>query len=204
MNKTATTERLILTVTDLKQYTYCPRIVYYTYCLPLIRPVTFKMTHGIAAHEQAPGKARRRTLKAYGLTRGERHFDVWLASALGLRGRIDLIIETDENATCTPELIPVEYKHTRRAAGRHWKRQLAAYGLMLEETWGRPVRRGFFYYLPSRQSEAVALTSRLRADVAATVDAMRHMIEREAMPPPPKRRRPCVDCEFRRFCNDVL
>ncbi len=27
-------ERLIFTVTDLKQYAYCPRIVFYTYCLP--------------------------------------------------------------------------------------------------------------------------------------------------------------------------
>jgi CRISPR-associated exonuclease Cas4 len=198
-------ESLFLTVTDLKQYFYCPRIVYYTYCLPLIRPTTFKMTHGIAAHEQARAKARRRTLSAYGLKRGQRHFDVPLESAtLGLRGRVDLVIETDENATGAKELIPVEYKHTRRAAGSHWKRQLAAYGLMLQESWEMPVQRGFFYYLPSRRAEQVSITPRLREEVQATLATMRRMIEREAMPPPPKSRRPCVNCEFRRFCNDVL
>jgi len=198
-------ERLFLTVTDLKQYFYCARVVYYTYCLPLIRPVTFKMTRGITAHEQARSKERRRTLSAYGLTRGQRHFDVRLESAaLGLRGRVDLAIETDENATGAKELIPVEYKHTRRAAGPHWKRQLAAYALMLQESWETPVGRGFFYYLPSRRAEEVAITPRLRTDVQKALAAMRHMIEREAMPPPPKSRRPCVDCEFRRFCNDVL
>jgi CRISPR-associated exonuclease Cas4 len=200
-----TSEDLFLTVTDLKQYFYCPRVVYYTFCLPLIRPLTFKMTRGIEAHERARPKERRRTLSAYGLTRGERHFDVQLESVeLGLRGRVDMVIETDENPTGAKELIPVEYKDTRRAAGPHWKHQLTAYGLMLQQGWGTPVQRGFFYYLPTRQAEQMAITARLRNDVQKTLAAMRHMIEREAMPPPPKSRRPCVDCEFRRFCNDVL
>jgi CRISPR-associated exonuclease Cas4 len=202
---TMTDERLAFTVTDLKQYAYCPRVVYYTYCLPLIRPTTFKMERGIAAHEQARSKARRRTLAAYGLQRGQRHFDVWLESAaLGLRGRVDLVIESDENPTGQKELIPVEYKNSRRTAGPHWKRQLAAYSLMLEENWGTPVRRGFIYSLPTRRAEEVTIRPRLRADVRETVAAMRRMIEGETMPAPPKRRRACVDCEFRRFCNDVL
>lgn len=200
-----TDEPLFLTVTDLKQYAYCARVVYYSYCLPLIRPLTFKMTRGIEAHERARPRERRRTLSAYGLTRGERHFDVLVESAsLGLRGRVDMVIETDENATSAKELIPVEYKHTRRAPGPHWKRQLAAYGLLLQEGWGTPVQRGFFYFLPARRAEEVVITTRLRDDAQKTLAVMRHMIEREAMPAPPKSRRPCVDCEFRRFCNDVL
>ena len=200
-----TDEQLVLTVTDLKQFAYCPRVVFFTYCLPLIRPVTYKMDRGIAAHERARTKEKRRKLVAYGLTQGERYFDVRVEStALGLRGRVDLVIETGEGASGEKELIPVEYKNTRRAAGRHWKRQLAAYGMMLEEGWGLAVRRGFVYYLPSRQAEQVTITPRLRADVREIARAMRQVINREVMPAPPKSRRPCVDCEFRRFCNDVL
>ena len=57
------TEPLTFVVTDLKQYAYCPRVVYYTYCLPLLRPMTFKMERGIASSfphpsNSAPGKAR--------------------------------------------------------------------------------------------------------------------------------------------------
>ncbi|RLC59491.1 MAG: CRISPR-associated protein Cas4, partial [Chloroflexota bacterium] len=85
-------ERLIFTVTDLKQYAYCPRVVFYTYCLPLLRPTTFKMEAGIAAHEKAREQERRRTLSAYGLVEGKRHFDIWVESPiLGLRGRVDLV-----------------------------------------------------------------------------------------------------------------
>lgn len=198
-----TRERLIFTVTDLKQYSYCPRVVFYTYCLPLVRPVTYKMEAGIAAHEVASTQERRRTLKAYGLAQGERHYDVQVASStLGLQGRIDMVIDTEEKGE--RELIPVDYKQTRRQVGRHMKRQLAAYGMMLEESWGLPVRRGYLYYLPLRRAEEIALAAKLCDEVRETMAAMRAMVEQEAMPGPPRSRRPCVSCEFRRFCNDVL
>jgi CRISPR-associated exonuclease Cas4 len=197
-----TSERLFFTVTDLKQYSYCPRVVFYTYCLPLVRPTTYKMEAGKVAHEQAERRERRRTLSAYGLEEGQRHFDVWVESdILGLRGRVDMVIETGEGEG--RELIPVDYKQSRRQVGRHLKRQLTAYGLMLEETWGGMVRRGFIYSLVTRKAEEVALTARLRGEVRETVVAMREMVKREMMPGPPKSRRPCVSCEFRRFCNDV-
>lgn len=197
-----TSEQLVFTVTDLKQYSYCPRVVFYTYCLPLVRPTTYKMEAGVAAHERAGKQERRRTLSAYGLEEGQRHFDVWVESdILGLRGRVDMVIETGEGGG--RELIPVDYKQSRRQIGRHLKRQLTAYGLMLEETWGGMARRGFIYSLVTRKAEEVALTARLRGEVRETVVAMREMVEREMMPGPPKSRRPCVSCEFRRFCNDV-
>ncbi|RME41514.1 MAG: CRISPR-associated protein Cas4 [Caldilineae bacterium] len=198
-------EALLFTVTDLKQFAYCRRVVFYTYCLPLVRPVTFKMERGVTAHQSASTKERRRSLRAYGLHRGERHFNVPLESPrLGLSGRVDMVIQTDENQTGANELIPVEYKNSRRAVGRHWKEQLAAYALMLEETWKTPVRRGFVYRLPLRKAQEIAITPRLRKSVLETIAQMRAMVERQAMPPPPKSRRPCVECEFRRFCNDVL
>jgi CRISPR-associated exonuclease Cas4 len=188
-------------VTDLKQYFYCPRILYYAYCLPRVRPVTPKMELGIEAQVGVEGRERRRSLRAYGLTRGERHFDVPLESAsLGLRGRADMVIEVPAPEG---ERVPIEYKNSTRRAGEHWILQLTAYGEMLRERSDLPVRRGFFYYIPTRRVQEVAFTAARRARLRQTVDAMRHMVEGEAMPDPPRSRRPCVTCEFRRFCNDL-
>jgi CRISPR-associated exonuclease Cas4 len=191
------------TVTDLKQYSYCPRVVYYAYCLPLLRPKTYKMEAGIAAHDKAQKLEERRKLKAYGLEEGERHFDVQVASKeLGLNGRLDLVISLDKEKG--REWIPVDYKQTARRAGQHVRLQLAAYGIMLEETMGGQARRGFVYSLLTRQVEQVALTDKLRREVQSVAVAMRDMVRRETMPAPPRSCRPCVSCEFRRFCNDVL
>jgi CRISPR/Cas system-associated exonuclease Cas4 (RecB family) len=79
-------------VTDLKQFAYCPRVVYYSYCLPLIRPTTYKMQAGQEAHLEEEGREQRRSLRAYGLEEGERTFNLWLQSSeLGLRGRMDMV-----------------------------------------------------------------------------------------------------------------
>ena len=209
----AIAERLAFTVTDLKQYEYCPRIVYYTYCLPLIRPTTFKMEAGQQAHEAAPDLERRRSLKAYRLSDGERQFDARLESAeLGLRGRVDMVI-TRKGAplSCAAgageglgaEVIPVEYKDSPGRGGPGWLAQLAAYGLMLESAYGLLARRGFIYYIPQRRAREHELTADLKARVVAGVQAMREMIEFERMPSPIGQRAKCAACEFRRFCNDV-
>lgn len=200
-------ERTVFTVTDLKQYAFCPRVVFYTYCLPLIRPVTGKMEEGRLAHEEARDRERRRTLRVYGLEEAHRHFDVQVASEeLGLTGRIDLVLEVvpGPSGLGGRELIPVDYKQTDRRAGPHVRWQLAAYGIMLEETWGGVVRRGFLYSLLTRRAEEVTLTRSMRQELREIVAAMREMVERERMPDPPPSRKPCVNCEFRRFCNDVL
>jgi len=199
-----TAERLTFTVTDLKQHEYCARIVYYTYCLPLIRPTTFKMEAGKQAHELAPDLERRRSLKAYRLSDGEREFDVWLASdAPGLRGRVDMVITREGGEGLPGEIIPVEYKDSPGRGGPGWTLQLAAYGVMLEAERRLPVQRGFVYYLPQRRAHELALTAELKARVTATVLAMREMVEYERMPPAASQRAKCAACEFRRFCNDV-
>ncbi len=194
-----------LEVTDLKQWRYCPRVVWYRYCLPEVRPVTGLMRHGIVRHREEEGREERRSLRAYGLEAGERHFDLGLCSeALGLRGRLDLAIRVAGDGAKGSEAYFVEYKDSERAAGPHFRLQLAAYALLLEEAWGLPVRAGWIYHIPLRRAERIALTPGLRAQVRAAVAEVRRAIEGEAMPDPPTSRRPCVSCEFRRFCNDVV
>lgn len=194
-----------LEVTDVKQYTYCPRIVYYRYCLPHIRPTTYKMEAGIAAHDDETEREQRRSLRPYGFTTGERFFDVRLHSEdLGIRGRLDMVVAVPERAHADAELIPVEYKLSERTVGRHFKVQLTMYALLLEEAWQLPVRRGFIYLIPLRQAVPVTITPSLRRQAHTQIAAMRTMVEQETMPDPPATRRPCVSCEFRRFCNDVV
>ena len=198
-------ETFMLEVTDLKQWSHCPRVVFYHYCLPRIRPVTGKMEEGILRHQEEREKEERRLLRSYGLSEGERYFDVVLrAPALGLSGRLDLLIVTQENKASGVEGIVVEYKLSDRKPGPHVKLQLAAYGLLVEALWKIPVHRGFLYQIPLRRAEAVPLTTQLKNRVRTTISAIQATIERERQPPPPDRQAICVSCEFRHFCNDVL
>jgi CRISPR-associated exonuclease Cas4 len=191
------TDTDLFTITDLKQYIYCARIFYYHACLPRVRPTTYKMQAGIDAHEDERKRAARRLLTMYQTVEGIRHFDVAVQSVrLGLTGILDEVVETSS------ELIPVDYKNARKD-GYHFKVQLAAYAMLLEETQEREITRGFLYLMPARKTVVVAITSKLQREVRRALAVMHQIARSEIMPPPTEWRQRCVDCEFRRICNDV-
>ena len=189
---------LELTVTDIRQHVYCPRIPYYRYTLPLERPVTAKMDLGMEDHETTSAKEARRTLKAYGIKEGERRFGVDLYSdSLGLRGKIDMVIFTPH------EVIPVEYKMAAEI-GLHHKYQLTAYAMLAEHTFGGTVTCAFVYLTPVKKPLEVPITPAMRAHVKKIMANLHASIENERLPRPTPYRKRCTDCEYRRFCGDVL
>lgn len=189
-----------LTVTDLKQWTYCPRVVFYRYCMPRLRPLTVKMEAGLETHEDEKARERRRSGQIYGLVNAERIETVRLESeAMGISGLVDLVLRQGD------QVWPVEYKLSRRTQiASHFKLQLAAYGLLLEEVWQVQAQEGFLYSLVTRKAECIPLTKRLRNKVLSTMEAIRAMVEAEQTPAPTAKRARCTNCEFRRFCNDVF
>ncbi len=190
-------DAVLYSVTDLKQYIYCPRIFYYHTCLPDVRPTTYNIQAGIDAHVAERQRAERRSLKMYKVVTGQRFFDVALQSErLALTGRLDELVDTGG------ELIPVDYKLASKAAF-HFRIQLAAYALLLEETYQREIKRGFLYLIPRRHAEEVLISRKLRQQTQAALDNMTSIASTERMPPPTSWRQRCADCEFRRFCNDV-
>ncbi len=188
----------LLTVTDLKQYAYCPRVVYYERCLPHIRPRTYMMDAGKDAHEHEQDRAARRTITRYDTAEGERRFNVPLVSRpLGLRGLLDEVVFTPDG-----KAIPVDYKLATSAGNNH-RIQLAAYALLLEADSLYRVEYGYLYLIPTRKLVKVMITPKLRDVTQTMLHQAQTMIALEQMPPPVDRVGQCAACEFRRFCNDV-
>lgn len=186
------------TVTDVRQFCYCPRIPYYTYVMPLERPLTRKMREGREVHDEQAQREPRRNLSKYKLAeQAERHEDVGLYSReLDLSGRLDMVLLT------AAEAIPVEYKNGRGPVGMNHRMQLAAAALLVEERWGVPVRRAFVHFIPTGRHAEVAITDELRGRVYDELAALRRMAANETMPEPTPVVARCAECEFRRFCND--
>lgn len=194
----------LYTVSDVKKMGYCPRFVYYHYCLAAMRPPpSAKMEAGAQANDRTEELEQRRSLRAYGLREGERQFDLWLESeSLGLCGRLDMLITTPE------ERIPVDYKYAKapeagQAPYLDWQWQLSAYALLLSEQPGRAVRRGFIYAIPQRHAVQIEFGISLLAQVRAVIGQIGSIVEHESMPDVMPYRGRCWACEYRRFCNDV-
>lgn len=185
------------TITDLKQHIYCQRISYFHLCLPDVRPVTRKMSIGIERHGEERERAARRTMAMYGHIKGERRFDVdVLSSRLNLTGRVDELVIADD------EVIVVDYKIASQS-GKQYEVQLAAYSMMAEESYLLPAKRGFIYLTKAKKAVEIRIGSQLRRMVEVALKEMADIQSTERMPMPTEWRQRCLDCEFRRFCNDV-
>lgn len=199
-------EAFYLRVSELRQYWYCPRLLYYFYCMPDIRPTTYKMEEGVEQHLEEVEREKRRGLGFYGMAevedRARKQFALTVQSdSLRIRGRLDALIEVQDQGIVLG--YPVEYKATKREPGAQYKLQLAAYALLLEEAGGHVVRQGFFVLTPLRKVIPVRLDAGAKARARSAIAAMHAVVASEAVPPPPKSVAKCTVCEFRRFCNDV-
>lgn len=186
-------------VTDLKQFLYCPRIVYYDHVLPLPRKTTYKMEHGKLSQSKIEGLEKRRLLSEYNLAKGKRSFNVPLYSAeLELSGVVDLLIETEEL------LYPVDFKETEFEPGPHHVLQLTAYAILAEKKYCKPCEKGFIYTLENDEIFEIRIDEFQRQRFYGSLKEMKALIASEMMPQPADNIDKCVNCEFKNFCRDVF
>jgi CRISPR-associated exonuclease Cas4 len=186
-------------VNDIKQYFYCPRIVFYQYSMPVEKKTTWKMERGKIEEAEIDRLEQRRKLSSYRLAEGKRRFHVWLSSdRLGLAGKLDLVIDSPEG------LFPVDFKFTTGRPHRNHIYQLCGYALLLEDCYARHVDKGFVYLIPKNDAVVVDLTPDLKSETMEVLGEIRQMVEKEKMPQPTPVRNRCTDCEYRNFCGDVF
>lgn len=187
----------VFTVTDLKQYFYCPRIIYFTYVQPVPRHVTAAMERGADEHLRVENLEPRRTVRRYGLEQAEKHLRVRVYSpAIGLSGQLDMLLIAGENH------YPVEFKHTRQPPAANHRRQLAAYAMLVEEEYETRVDKGFFCLYPENRLFAVEIGAADKRAVAEAVGEMRQIVLAQEWPEATHDRGKCTCCEWRNFCND--
>jgi len=188
----------LIPVTDLKQWAYCPRIVYYHRVMPAVGKPTFKMKEAAAAQDLIESLEMRRSLLKYGLDGAYRRFNVWLTDqALGLSGKIDLLLESEE------EVAVVDFKLTSGEPGDNHRMQLAGYSMLVEAACGKRARRAFLYRIPDNRVFAAEVTEELRRQVLCGLEGIRRVGETQRMPEPTPVRGRCVECEYANYCADV-
>ena len=188
----------MIAVTELKQWAYCPRVVYYHQVMPGVGVATHKMQQAERAQDWIEGLEVRRNLKKYGFDEAEREFGVWLSDeGLGLSGKIDLLLKRDGEATV------VDFKLTSGEVGKNHRMQLAGYALLVEACLGLRMERGFLYRIPDERLFAVELTEELLGEARRAIVGIEEIGRGQRMPEATEARGRCVDCEYANFCADV-
>jgi CRISPR-associated exonuclease Cas4 len=117
----------------------------------------------------------------------------------GLTGRPDYVLRSGD------ELVPVERK-SRAVGGREphdgERLQLAAYCLLVEERFARPVRRGQLQY--ADRTLAIPFDDHLRAELAAALNALREAECQTDVSRNHNSAARCRSCGFRADCGQSL
>jgi len=190
---------LPFTASDVKQFVYCPRIVYFRYVLPVPTLPTYKMMVGGEAHKETNKREKRRTTRRYQLREGVRLYHQFFKSdRLGLSGKLDLLIE---DSGC---FYPVEYKNSTGEPGLHHRYQLTAYALLVEDAKNTVVRKGFIYMLEDDIVYQLEISDGRKRFLKGLLNSMRDMILSERMPRPTPFLERCMECEFKLYCADTV
>ena len=168
----------LVNTSDLNQYLYCPRRLYY---------LMFYQTQGLN-FVLAEGRSKH----AHQSRRGQWYREMYLRSEkLHLHGKIDLL----EGKT---KLTPVERK---RGSSYHDNDevQLAAYCMLLEDYLDEPVRMGYLYLFGTNERYAITITDWHRNKVLQVVEAIRNM-RLDKIPDFADNPKKCEKCSTAAYC----
>ena len=188
-----------LPLSYLNQLVYCPRRFWYMYVQGEIA-INAPMLEGTYQHQTRADKPGHDT-DDRGRTA---HHRIWVWSdRLQIAGIADFVeIEPLHNSSFIihNSLIPVEYKHGKKAKWRNDQIQLCAQALCLEEMTGPAIEQGEIFYWRSRRRITVPFDDELRQMTETAVAQARALLAANRIPPPIAQRQKCKHCSIQPIC----
>ncbi|MEM2128539.1 MAG: CRISPR-associated protein Cas4 [Candidatus Methanomethylicaceae archaeon] len=189
----------VILVSDIVEYFYCPRKVYYLKVLGVPFVPKRKMILGSSEDEKEKKRlCERKTVYGFSLTSVVEimhHLSLEDAN-LGLEGQLDTLIRLESG-----ELIPIDYKFTDEVfVQRNYKKQLVAYSLLVDSSFKTNVVRGIIYFTKQRRPIIVPITYEDKSALVRDLEKIRQIISGESIP----RKVPeykCSYCEVSRYCT---
>lgn len=190
---------ITVTPSEVLEYLFCPRYTYFenVLAIPEHAEKRFKVLQGRKVHGQKQVRNRAYLRQKLGVVK--REFEVYLAAPrLHLRGQIDEVLTLDDGT-----MAPLDYKFAewkdRLYAG--YRMQLVLYALLIQENYGRPVRRGFLVY--TRSQNYVLPVELKDADFKKAVDTLKaiiHITRTGFLPKRTPHKSRCIDCCYKNIC----
>jgi CRISPR-associated exonuclease Cas4 len=190
---------VFITVSDVLEYLFCPRFTYFMYCLgiPQHEERRYKVLKGRDLHE-----AREKVNKNYirkKLQCARKDVSVYLASRrYHVKGEVDEVLFLEDGTAAPLDYKFAEFKDTVFRTHRY---QSALYGLMIADTYGVEVNRGFVCYTRSNHVvKEVNLREKDFERARALVNEVLKIIQEGFYPEATKYKARCVDCTYRNIC----
>jgi len=190
----------VIPVKWIEVYHYCPRIIYYMAVLGARERETAYMREGKTVEEgEEEREKRRRTLLA---KRREKVVGKWTnlklySQKLGVVGVVDMLVETEEG------LKVVDIKSTaQKRLSPGYLYQTAAYALLAQEHFRKPVKNIIIYYTKSDKMFEIRVTDQIKEHTIWTIKRIRNIIEKSKLPKV-RRKGQCQGCGYYHLCKGI-
>lgn len=192
-------EPIFITPSEVIEYIFCPRFIYFMNCLdiPQHEDFRYKVLKGREVHEDRSKINKDYLRKKIGCINKE--INVYLASpSLHLRGVIDEVLFLSDGT-----LAPLDYKFAEfddHVFQTHFI-QSALYGLLIRENYEKQVDRGFICYV--RSNNYLKELKFLEEDFQKAIQIVRNVfeiIQKNYFPPRTKSSNRCIDCCYKNIC----
>ena len=189
-------ESQYITATDLMNYSYCPRIIYYVHVLKDPQFTTKKEFKGREKEDQFRSNAKR-TKVVKELPSLPKEFKVsFVSEELGIKTIADSIIINKSKSEAYP--LQIKYSFRPKILYETQKNQLFMEALLIEQQLNYTVPFGFIKFLKS--NDVIKVSTKRKESVLGVFDKIRNIVKNEEFPPPTKYLKRCVDCCYNNKC----
>ena len=182
----------------IRQYLFCPRIVYYN-TLSNIKPIfPYHVEVGSKFHNKQNILFSIRTFNKLKIDYNIKLTNEYVEDeSFFLNGIVDMCF------ICDNEVIPVEYKDiSHHYIPYSHKMQLTAYGLLLSKKYSKPCKRGLIIYSNNMKYKEVLITEKDRKSLLTIITKIELMIEKAIFPESSASEKQCLQCEYLNYCDD--
>jgi len=190
---------LMITPSEVIEHLFCPRFTYFMNCLniPQHEELRYKVIKGRTIHERKERENTAYLRKKIECTGKE--IAVYLASpAIRVRGIVDEVLFLSDGSAA-----PLDYKYSEFSdyLFKTFRVQSVLYAMLIEETYKKPVRRGFICYTRgSHTLKEILYSEEDFKGARATLDEIFAIIVRGYYPKKSSSKNKCPDCCYKNIC----
>ncbi len=186
-----------LPINLIRQYLFCPRVVYFLEVLNIPKASPVWVKEGSAHHRKQTELFKRRTLARFHLENAKLSTNVMLFHEnFNFYGICDILIISEES------VYPVEIKLHGEKITKAQKAQIVAYGVLAEAIYRKKLEMGFVLFEKNSKTIPVKISDGDKAEINNFVKKIIEMIELGNLPHSSADGSKCTQCEFLNYCND--
>lgn len=195
-----TESETIITISDVLEYLFCPRFIYYMHCLdiPQHQEKRFKVMKGREVHEEKLITNPEYLRKKLGVIKKE--MNVFIASKQHhVKGIVDEVLFLDDGTAAPFEYKFAEFKDT---IFQTYKYQLVLHAIMIRENYHLDVKRGFICFTRSNNHiETIEFTKQDFERGLEIIWEVLEIIDKGFYPNKGKYKNKCIDCCYATICT---